>query len=150
MRQLHPPPGTRHPPQIEIHMSNLPRREMGESALLCMFTILIYLYSELTDFQAFLRDDFTPATPHPTPIACLESRGWFARADSTPFAIINFRLSTMTDLGHPPRIVQNYVQAYFADASGLQFFEELFSFDKKTSIKDFERRVKDLVQNLQK
>jgi hypothetical protein len=104
--------------------------------------------------QAFLHENLTPATPKPTSIACLESRGWFARADSTPFAIISFRLSTMSDLGHPPRIIEKYVETYFADsqqdhsASGFEFFEELFSFENKTSIRNFAHQASSLTRKL--
>jgi hypothetical protein len=101
--------------------------------------------------KAFLFSDGATATAEPTSVACLESRGWFTRADSTPFAIVSFRLSTMTDHGHPPRIVQSYLQSYFTEVpSACQYFQVLFSIDSDKAVKDIGRVVTNLIRKLKK
>jgi len=58
----------------------------------------------------------------------------------------------MSDAGHPPRIVENYIRTYFegTQEKRLEYFEFLFSFDRDTSVKDVERRAKSLADRLHK
>ena len=82
----------------------------------------------------------------------LESCDWFSRADSSQFAIISFRLVSVDDAGHPPRIVESFVKSYFTAnaeaASHLHYYDLTFSLEKAKSIKDFCRQTELMTEEL--
>jgi hypothetical protein len=82
----------------------------------------------------------------------LESRGWFSRADSSHFAIISFRLASVDDAGHPPRIVESFLKSYFSADAGmascLHYYDLTFSLEKAKPIKDFSRKAELMTEEL--
>jgi hypothetical protein len=82
----------------------------------------------------------------------METRGWFSRADSTPFAILSFRLVTMSENGSPVRAVQDHILAYFTDDQiqnrTVELFDLPFSLGMKTAVKTFKTEAVALARDL--
>jgi len=104
--------------------------------------------------KAFLSKEDCAIGTTPTTIALSESRGWFSRRDSTPFAILSFRLETTQDIGSPAQIIRHHVLGYFADDTAqenkFKYFDLPFSFPTKVSVKNFTKEIESLVQTLEK
>ena len=61
------------------------------------------------------------------------------------------RLSTMSDAGHPPRIVESYMSTYFDGAQNtgiFKFFEFLFALDDGTAVDECVDRATRLAEEL--
>ena len=129
------------------HVERNPGKPYHVRRLLSFFSLLIV-------FQAFLDGMSQPLSLRPTDIAALESRGWFSRADSSQFAIISFRLASVDDSGHPPRLVESHLKSYFAfsvDPPGrFHYYDVTFSLEKTVNITEFKRTVANLVSDLDK
>lgn len=104
--------------------------------------------------QAFLHTNGEHLTSQPTPIATLEARGWFSRADTSSLLIVTLRLSTMSVDGHPPAVVESHIKNYFPLQSGnhgsLRFVDIPFSLLSRNETKDHKNRLNDLVREWKK
>jgi hypothetical protein len=101
--------------------------------------------------KGFLTENLTPISKEPTAVQRLDGRGWFGRADSTPFAIISIKLSTVNDAGHPPRIVEYYVSTYFGGtqiAGTFEYYEFSFSLDNDAAEEECVDRAMRLAHEL--
>ena len=101
--------------------------------------------------QAFWKNNIS-ATDLPTNVACLGSRGWFTRADSTPLAIISFRLAGMSDRSFPPRGVAHHLETCYNDdirqRRTLEYFDFPFDFSSDSAIKAFKKDMSALARHL--